>query len=891
MKTKLSYPSLMLFALLLLFVVTSNAQYGDLPAAKIPPSGWPDLSWQDPGGWVTINVNNNGLPANDAGIDASTIVLDIINNTTGRRILYFPEGDYFFKTDMRIRVGDIRLVGDGSNKTNFILDGPANMPLGLGFSGGEGDGEILNITGNSVRGDQTITIANANTIQTNDYIYLSRNNLLNQLVRVTGKNGNTLTLDMKLGVDFGPANNGTIQEYGLIKNVGVEGVKFKRIRRNGTNGSQNWAMWKVFNGYVSDCFSEFGGNLHFSAAASRDIFFSRNKLHSAFNYGGGGNGYGISFGRSTRVYVVNNKAWNLRHHIIYQNSANHCVIAYNSTENPYPSNDNDIVGHGFSHHNNLIEANMSRKNGSDERSDANKGAFQGLFNTYFRNRVVTNITCDDADDPGNFDPRDYVVVGNIASGLNLNNVNNRFVGLNRINGNVQNGDLNGNSVVPNSLYLNAQPDFLEGKPWPIFGPGVANYGFNNTLPANDRDRQVFGETVLPPTNGTTTYEAENLVRASGGAATSLGGAGTWVNLNADSANDWVEFTLPNIAPGTYRIEVNIQKFNNAGRARTSVEDINLGDEIDFFTNSPSADPFAPGNHTFATAGNKKVRFTITGKNANSTGFKIGIDKIILTSTTTGGGGNSSASFFLVNRGSGDRFRPDDCSGVDDESVRIMQVPSTNAGDCVQWETIDTDNGWFYLKNMNSGKYIRPNGCSQQDDESATIRQVPTTNDGTCTQWRKVETDNGWFYLQNRATVKYIRPLGGVGTDNETIPLAQVPTSFTGNWTQFKFVQVGTNLRANITLNNNDEELQSGQFALYPNPAKNYFTLNIAADAVEEADINIYDLSGRMVLAVKRNLYKGNNDLEIDITTLPNGTYIMKLKGREKLYNQLLVVEQ
>ena len=40
-----------------------------------------------------------------------------------------------------------------------------------------------------------------------------------------------------------------------------------------------------------------------------------------------------------------------------------------------------------------------------------------------------------------------------------------------------------NAVLPASLYLSTKPAFLGNTPWPAFGPGVANWGVTNVIPA------------------------------------------------------------------------------------------------------------------------------------------------------------------------------------------------------------------------------------------------------------------------------------------------------------------------------------------------------------------------------------------------------------------------
>ena len=854
--------------LIVLFLIglsrfSAFAQYGDLPSDKIPPGGWPDLSWVDPGGWTTVNVNNNGLPANDNTLDASIIVKSIVDSGSGRRIIKFPEGNYYFKTSMALETGNIRLVGDGDNKTKFILDGPSSESLKLSI-GGSSSGVFTDITSNSIRGSQTISVSDASNIQVNDFIELTRDNVLGQVVWVTGKSGNVLTLDMKLGVDFGPQVNGKVQKLNMAENVGVEKIQFRRLRRNGTKGSVNMAFPRVFNGYIKECFSRFGGNVHFSTGGSRNVFFSRNRFHSAFDYGGGGNGYGIAFGgNSTRIYVFDNKAWNLRHHIILANSANHAVVAYNSTDSPNGTK-NDIIVHGSSAHNNLFESNMCVNTGSDQRSDPNRGAYQGLYNTYFRNKVSDKILGQAPDDVGNFNPTDYIVVGNIVKRLDLGAVLNRFVGLNRVKGIIKNGALNANSEIPNSLYADSKPTFLGNKPWPLFGPGVTDYGSGNTLPAADRSKKIGSSPGPGPGPSGPIYEAENLGRTSNGATTSLGSLGTWVNLNANGNGPWVEFTIPNVSPGTYDIEVDIAKFNNGGVAQTSVEGSDLGGTVDFYSNGNSGDPVNLGSQNFSNTGDKKVRFTVIGKNAASTGFKIAIDKIILTPT----GSNNGQLYRIENKSFGRWIK-------NDNGTNISIAATSNTGNKTQWIKVPTTDGYFRLESESDGKWLK---TLSGDD----VGLASQTNTGARIEWREVTTSDGYVRLENRETNTWLQ-----GT--ETNSVRHVANTNGGTKTEWKFIQVPTSLNARILSLENSELVQSIQ--IYPNPSSYLLHIKIHEQYQGKfQNLEIYDMHGRKVVeGINVNIV--NHNLTIPIATLPPGNYVIKAMTKDgRLFSKLFFRE-
>lgn len=69
-----------------------------------------------------------------------------------------------------------------------------------------------------------------------------------------------------------------------------------------------------------------------------------------------------------------------------------------------------------------------------------------------------------------------------------------------------------------------------------------------------------------------------------------------------------------------------------------------------------------------------------------------------------------------------------------------------------------------------------------------------------------------------------------------------------------------------------EDLESGTFAIYPNPTTD--VLNIATNDVEATSVSIIDLSGRTVLETP--MTAGSNTLTVDVSALAAGSYIVKI---------------
>lgn len=138
-----------------------------------------------------------------------------------------------------------------------------------------------------------------------------------------------------------------------------------------------------------------------------------------------------------------------------------------------------------------------------------------------------------------------------------------------------------------------------------------------------------------------TFEAESLARtasATGSQVTSEAGAsnGQYVQLSGTPpVNSWIEFTLPNVAAGTYDVKLLYKANYNRGIVQASIDGANQGSTCDQYSATATQQASCALGTKTLTAGNHAMRFTVTTKNASSAGFMMVIDQISLTAA--GGG--------------------------------------------------------------------------------------------------------------------------------------------------------------------------------------------------------------------------------------------------------------
>lgn len=91
-----------------------------------------------------------------------------------------------------------------------------------------------------------------------------------------------------------------------------------------------------------------------------------------------------------------------------------------------------------------------------------------------------------------------------------------------------------------------------------------------------------------------------------------------------------------------------------------------------------------------------------------------------------------------------------------------------------------------------------------------------------------------------------------------------------------------------TLNTNEYDIIKNQITLYPNPANEFVTIKFSRN-LNDVKIFIYDINGRLVL---KNLTStiNNKKLDINISHLEAGAYIMKIKVNNSIVGKQLLIE-
>lgn len=141
--------------------------------------------------------------------------------------------------------------------------------------------------------------------------------------------------------------------------------------------------------------------------------------------------------------------------------------------------------------------------------------------------------------------------------------------------------------------------------------------------------------MFVPLSAPVNYEAETVsgITSSTGDAVSVftetsasGGAGS--KLASNAVNDFIQYPLTNVPAGTWTIKVRYKRNTTRGICQLSIDGVNFGAVVDEYGTGAYVETTVGTNKTL-TAGTHNFRFTITGKNASSSGYDLTVDRITL----------------------------------------------------------------------------------------------------------------------------------------------------------------------------------------------------------------------------------------------------------------------
>lgn len=450
-------------------------------------------------GFTLYNVLEEGAVAD--GVTSVNQIVDSLlelNEPNGIH-LHFPQGNYLFTESITLP-SNCLITGDGAAATRFIFN--------LG-----GTGHAIQAIGNLIPADSSslllpaakglnkIVVADAGVFLTGQWIRIQQQdadwvtsswalNTVGQLAKIDSIRADTLFLASELRMDYPLSRMPKAIRINMKRNIGLRCFSMERMDNTAPEQASGIHFNYAENCWISGIESNKATFAHIELASVSNSKIEQSYLHDAFEYGGGGRGYGVVLHFTTNECLIENSVFkHLRHSILLQAGANGNVCAFNYSTDPYWTNSNPLLSGNSAGelvlHGNYVYANLFENNVVQNIVIDNSHGANGPHNTFLRNRAeLYGIFFSDNTSPSqNF-------IGNEITNNSFpyNAVNYNILGNDQFTyGNNNKGTITpagtGN-VTDLSYYYTSRPSFVQEYQWGKIGP--PNSMNTSSVPAQDR---------------------------------------------------------------------------------------------------------------------------------------------------------------------------------------------------------------------------------------------------------------------------------------------------------------------------------------------------------------------------------------------------------------------
>jgi hypothetical protein len=510
--------------------------------------------WQPgvPGGVpsrTTVCATISAATYGNGSTDATAAIQNAINACPANQVVYLPAGTYRISSTINLN-RSVVLRGAGANSTT-LQRSPSGAGVMIGNWTNLGTG--VNLAADAPKGATTLTVADGSPFAVGDIVHLDQLDdpavvqgttcvwmkrgsegawrSIGQMVEITGKSGNTLTLASPLHWTFTTGLRAQLVPLSVkpTRNAGLEDLRITGASGHGVNVL--YAAYSWIKGVETDKVD----GIHVTLDGTYRFILRDSYAHHSMQYAYGGGSYGYSLeSQASDNLVENNIVYYMNKPIQFRNSGGGNVVAYNYVDDSWAQPDSSgnvyfqelsIDSHCAFSHMELVEGNYAPHMGV-AATWGNAGSI-----TYFRNQATSVFrtfkpTMNQSAIQLDARSSDMNVVGNVlgAPGLagttyqstDAANCRNSAPFIYRFNydsasgyctfpspvdyrasssvlrhGNfdyatnaVQWSPTTSSRTLPSSLYLTSKPAFFGANPWPWVDPASASRVYS--LPAKAR---------------------------------------------------------------------------------------------------------------------------------------------------------------------------------------------------------------------------------------------------------------------------------------------------------------------------------------------------------------------------------------------------------------------
>lgn len=443
---------------------------------------------------VEANVMQHGA-VGDGTTDDAAALRSAIASVEPLGAVLVPAGSYLLRSGVSLPSG-IVLRGEGAERSHLVFDAPNSRGPAVGMRGAW-VGRTIEVTAGIPAGERRLALSSTEGLAPGQLVYLSQENdpdvmytrpewntnwarrSVGQMLRIETVEPDGVRVEEPVRLPYPPERRPQLRPVEPVMRAGLEALHIKRLDHA---EAQIVAIQRAENCWVRDCELDHCYRSHITGSLSRFVTVEGNYIHHAWNYGGGGHGYGVSLSRAACDWLVTNNVFrSLRHSMLVQVGANGNVFSYNYS---FEHRLCDVSVHGHYSYMNLFEGNVVQwVIVGDYWGPA------GPLTTLFRNRVVGEPNWGGAAVRIADHSRRTTVVGNSLQrgGTEVDDsCEDTYVAANLVRDRMEWGGAGPDAEVPPSLYLDAPPPFWGDRPWPCIGADVDGEGRGTPIPAQER---------------------------------------------------------------------------------------------------------------------------------------------------------------------------------------------------------------------------------------------------------------------------------------------------------------------------------------------------------------------------------------------------------------------
>jgi hypothetical protein len=367
--------------------------------------------WQPgvPGGVpsrTTVCATISAATYGNGSTDATAAIQNAINACPANQVVYLPAGTYRISSTINLNRAVV-LRGAGANSTT-LQRSPSGAGVMIGNWTNLGTG--VNLAADAPKGATTLTVADGSPFAVGDIVHLDQLDdpavvqgttcvwmkrgsegawrSIGQMVEITGKSGNTLTLASPLHWTFTTGLRAQLVPLSVkpTRNAGLEDLRITGASGHGVNVL--YAAYSWIKGVETDKVD----GIHVTLAGTYRFILRDSYAHHSMRYAYGGGSYGYSLESAASDNLVeNNIVYYMNKPIQFRNSGGGNVVAYNYVDDSWSQPDSSgnftfqelsIDSHCAFSHMELVEGNYAPHMGV-ATTWGNAGSI-----TYFRNQAT-----------------------------------------------------------------------------------------------------------------------------------------------------------------------------------------------------------------------------------------------------------------------------------------------------------------------------------------------------------------------------------------------------------------------------------------------------------------------------------------------------------------------